>query len=263
MYRTKNYRLRSLQEIFDDLEKAQNYYLSLGIAPRKVFLCDGDALVAPMSTLLPVVKKTNELFPSLKRIGVYATAQNILDKSNEDLVALADEKLSIAYIGLESGCDKVLHRIVKGNTNSDMKESFLKLRECGWQSSVITMLGIGGKELSDSHCSETAKLISATAPDFLSFLTTVAIPNTPYMTMVEREQTDPLTSLELLEEMRAIISNINCVKGKIIFRANHVSNQFPLGGILPRDKEKLVKTLDEWIAICPPGVYPENNPGQM
>jgi hypothetical protein len=47
---------------------------------------------------------------------------------------------------------------------------------------------------------------------------------------------------------------------RIIFRANHVSNQFPLGGVLPRDTSKIIETLKIWIAQTPEGVYPPKPP---
>jgi hypothetical protein len=32
-----------------------------------------------------------------------------------------------------------------------------------------------------------------------------------------------------------------------------------LEGILPRDREKIVAVLDEWIEECPEGLYPEHD----
>ena len=42
----------------------------------------------------------------------------------------------------------------------------------------------------------------------------------------------------------------------ILFRANHVSNQFPLGGTLPKDRVSIVKTLEHWIASTAENTYP-------
>ena len=121
MYRSKKYRVRTLSEIFNDLDKASEFYSSINNEPDKIFLCDGDALGAPMEILLSILNYVNKLWPSIRRIGVYATAENILLKSEEELLLLASKKLNIAYLGLESGDDKVLHMIVKGNTASEME----------------------------------------------------------------------------------------------------------------------------------------------
>jgi len=257
MYRSKKYRERSFDEIKAELLKTHEYFQRLNYEPTKVFLCDGDALGASTELLVQCLDLIGELFPSVQRVGIYATAENMLQKSEEDLRLLASKKLTIAYLGMESGADSVLHMIVKGNTARDMIEGSSKLRKCGIKLSVIAMLGVGGREKSKEHVRETAKLISEISPEFFSFLTTVAVTGTPFKKMVERGNIEMLTTRELTIEMRDVLRDINPREGRIIFRANHVSNQYPLGGILPTDKEALVETLNEWVRSTPEGVYPE------
>jgi radical SAM superfamily enzyme YgiQ (UPF0313 family) len=74
MYRSKTYRVRPFQDIKKDLEKCA----ASGMSPDKVFLCDGDALGAPMDVLESTLDTINEIFPDVRQIGVYATAENIL-----------------------------------------------------------------------------------------------------------------------------------------------------------------------------------------
>lgn len=257
MYRSKKYRERSIIEIKEDLLKTQSYFQRLNYEPSKVFLCDGDALGASTELLVQCLDLINELFPSVKRVGIYATAENMLQKSEEDLLLLASKKLTIAYLGMESGADSILHMIVKGNTAKDMINGCKKLKSCGIKLSVIAMLGVGGREKSLEHVKETARLISEISPEFFSFLTTVAVTGTPYKKMVDRGLIEMLTTKELTLEMRDILKGITPKDGRIIFRANHVSNQYPLGGILPNDQEKLIETLEDWAAHTPSGVYPE------
>jgi radical SAM superfamily enzyme YgiQ (UPF0313 family) len=253
MYRSKTYRVRPQADINKDLEACSRS----GMAPDKIFLCDGDALGAPQEVLVATLDKINQLWPDTRRVGIYATAQNILEKSEDELKLLASKKLNIAYLGLESGDDKVLHMIVKGNTAEDMTKASLKIKRCGFKLSTIAMLGVGGRKYSKQHVENTAKMISATAPEFFSFLTTFSVPGTPYHKMVERGTIEPLTSKELLIEMHDILELATFDLNPIIFRANHVSNMHPLGGNLPRDKGLILKTLKSWISQTPEGVYPE------
>ena len=255
MYRSKKFRERSLDEIKLDLDKSRNYFEKMGQYPKRFFLCDGDALAASMDLLVPVLEYINELFPDLERVGIYATAQNMLDKSEEDLKRLVGLKLNMAYLGLESGNDKILHMIVKKNTRADMIEGSQKLMRSGFKLSIIAMLGIGGEKFSQQHIDDTASIISKIEPDYFSFLTTIAIPGTPYYKMVDRGLIKPLTTKKLLTEMRDILNQITTSR-KILFRANHVSNQYPLGGTLPHDKEVLVKTVHKWLSKTPEGEYP-------
>lgn len=262
MYRSKTFSVRLLKDVVADLEAAARYYGKAARTLKKIFLCDGDALVAPTELLLPVLERANELFPALKRISVYATASNILNKSNEELAELAANKLNLAYLGLESGADEVLKLIVKGNSAEDMVQAASKLKANSWQLSLIAMLGLGGAEYKEKHRRKTAAVVSKMEPDFFSFLTTVLVPGLPYATLIDRGEITPLTSYELLEEMRDIITNIS-LKKRSIFRANHVSNLYPLSGILPRDAYKLADTINSWLKECPRGVYPEISPEML
>lgn len=255
MYRSKKYRERSFEEIKADLLKSKAFFDQAGFYPQRLFLCDGDALGASMELLVPVLELINELFPKLDRVGVYATAQNMLDKSEADLQKLSSLKLNMAYLGLESGNDKILHMIVKRNTRADMINGSKKLIQNGFRLSVIAMLGIGGEKYTQQHITDTASIVSEISPHYFSFLTTVAIPGTPYHRMVERGSLKPLTSKALMLEMRDILDGINPSR-EILFRANHVSNQYPLGGSLPKDKTDLVKTVHKWMVKTPEGEYP-------
>ena len=264
MYQSKKFRIKKLEVIKDEILKIKKSYDKMGMAPRKIFLCDGDALSAPFELLYEVAKSLKESFFNLKRIGVYATAQNVLEKKEEELKKLSELDMDIAYLGLESGSDKVLKLINKENNQAEMISACDKLKRCGWKTSVIIMLGLGGKELTSNHCVETSKMIGQIAPNFFSFLTTTPIPGTTYFKQIEKKEITPLTIKELLQEMKAIVDSIDtCGRGKIIFRANHVSNQFPLAGILPKDKDSLVSLMSNWIDLCPDGTYPDTDPTSL
>ena len=258
MYRSKKYRERAFSDIEADIKKCK----SAGMSPDKVFLCDGDALGAPMELLEKTLLCLKEHFPDIRSIGVYATAENMLKKTDQELSRLHELGITIAYLGLESGDDKILHMIVKGNTAQEMIEGSLKVKKASIKLSTIVMLGVGGQKHSQAHIDQTAKVLSATCPHYFSFLTTFSVPGTPYHTMVERGLIQPLTSKMLFREMFEILDKADFTQNPVIFRANHVSNQFPLGGTLPRDKDKLVAAVKEWYELTPEGVYPPR-PAQM
>jgi hypothetical protein len=73
--------------------------------------------------------------------------------------------------------------------------------------------------------------------------------------MVERGTLKELTSRKMFYEMREILDRIQANKN-IVFRANHISNQYPLGGTLPEDQGQLVKTIEAWMLETPVDVYP-------
>jgi radical SAM superfamily enzyme YgiQ (UPF0313 family) len=261
MYRSKSYSVRTVGDLKQEIDQAAEYYGTT--TPLKVFLCDGDALGAPMETLLPVLEYLNLKLPSIRRVGIYATAPNILDKSDDELSQLAALKLNFAYLGLESGSDKVLKLVVKGNSSLDMVNAANKLRSTGWSSSVIAMLGLGGRQLSCEHVQKSGEIISLMSPNYFSFLTTVPVPGTPYFREIEQGVVTPLTIRELLREMHDILERVSPQHGRVIFRANHVSNQYPLGGTLPEDSVKMLGQIKQWIEDAPEGSYPEVSPHEL
>ena len=125
MYKDKQFRIRDLDEIFEDLKSARAIYPKV----KRVFLADGDALVLPTDKLIAILDKINELFPERERISAYATPQDIMRKSSEDLALLKEKGLLMLYMGIESGDDTILQKIDKGVGRADMLEAGKKARE--------------------------------------------------------------------------------------------------------------------------------------
>jgi len=136
-------RIRELDEVKQELD-ALSLYMKYGIGSpsipsivymiaqqwdqKRIFLQDGDALVYPYSKLVEVLQYVNEKFPHLDRIGTYATPQDILRRSQQELETLRELKLSIFYTGVESGDDEVLKSIGKG-VNYQPIDPFQSLEE--------------------------------------------------------------------------------------------------------------------------------------
>ena len=77
MYKDKQFRIRPLKEVLEDLEWARDRYRYV----EKIFLADGDALVLPNESLLKILDIIIKLFPECKRVGVYGSPQDVLRKS--------------------------------------------------------------------------------------------------------------------------------------------------------------------------------------
>lgn len=238
MYRSKKFKLRPLEEIYEDIQTASRLYPQT----EKVFLADGDAMTLSMDRLLPILETLNSSFFGLKRIGIYADAHGIHSKSHEELIQLRKLKLDILYLGLESGSDKILEQINKGSTAEEMTKALLKAQGTGIKTSVIAILGLGGKDLSSEHAVETAKAISEASPDYFSALTLTLVPGTEMFHDSENGKFTLLTPQESLEELAHMLSHIN-PKRHVIFRTNHASNYVPLKGILPDDKMNLINNI--------------------
>jgi len=256
MYRDKEFRVRKLEHVLADIRSVRD---SLVGEVRRVFLCDGDAMVLPTAHLLKVLAALGAAFPDLQRVGIYANARDILKKPAEELRELVRHRLSIFYLGLESGSDRILQWIDKGATAAEMTAAVKKAHAAGMKSSVIYLLGLGGRRLWQENAVESAKAVSAMNPNYLSALTVTVVPGTPLADGVRPQMNTDEYRLgwdsefrfelpgpeEFALELRLFIEHVD-VKATV-FRSNHASNYVPLAGRLPKDKERLIAELDSAI----------------
>ena len=127
-YPDKPFATRRFEDILADIKEARNIY---GEEVRRVFLCDGDALVLSTAKLLQILEVLNNNWPDLQRVGIYANARDIIRKSELELKKLVEHKLTIAYLGLESGNDEILRRVKKGATAEEMVQAVRKAQSGG------------------------------------------------------------------------------------------------------------------------------------
>jgi radical SAM superfamily enzyme YgiQ (UPF0313 family) len=237
------FRIRHLEDIKQDIDQvAQNYSWSL----KRVFLEEGDALIAPQRILVGVLKHLNEKFPHLARIGTYATPQAGLVKSVDELKELNRLGLKIAYMGVESGDEELLKKINKGANYDQIVEAGRKIRQGGITLSVTVILGLGGVEGSKNHALATARILSDIDPEFAGTLTILLVPGTPLHKEWEEGKFTLITPFQSLEELKLIIQNSNFTN--CFFTANHASNYLPIKVRLPRQKAETIKLIEEVLA---------------
>ncbi len=189
-----------------------------------------------------VYRPPSETFPNLRRVSCYATALNLLGKSEQELARLRDLGLKLLYIGPESGDDVTLKRIAKGASSADHVEAASKARRAGMKQSVIFLLGAGGVERSAEHATASARLATAMDPKFLSVLTLTIIDSTPIHKLAESNRFQMPTVECLMRELRIIVAEAN--PSEAIFRSNHASNYLPIAGRLPRDRDAVLELID-------------------
>jgi len=237
-YKGKPFAIKDSEEIVSDIDKAAAIYPDT----RRVFLMDGDALVVNNVKLLPILKKLDEAFPKLSRISSYSNGYNITQRSSTELAELNKNKMRLIYLGLESGNQDVLDRCKKRSTADDMIEAVKKAAAAGIKSSVIVLLGLGGKKHSREHVRDTIIALNKMQPRYLSFLSVILIPGTPLYKECKENRFTELNPNELLAESYSIVNGLELEK--TIFRSNHASNYLSLEGRFPQDKNKLLRILD-------------------
>jgi radical SAM superfamily enzyme YgiQ (UPF0313 family) len=228
------------------------YAVAQGWDGKKVFLQDGDALVYPFPKLRDVLQYLNEKLLSVERVGTYATPQDILRRSSEELKELRRLKLGIFYTGLESGDDELLQKIGKGASSAELVEAGKKVKEAGIIFSVTIILGLGGVEGSQKHALETARVLTEIDPEYVGALTLTFVPGTPLCEQWERNEFHPLSPFQSLEELKLIIENSNFTD--CFFSSMHASNYLSVRGRLPRDRERMLREIEKVLAARDPAL---------
>lgn len=236
MYKDKNFRVRDLKEVVEDLEMARDYYKRVKV--RRIFLADGDALIVKTEDLLFILDKCKEYFPEVERISVYGAPKDIINKTPEELKRLRDGGLDMVYMGLESGDDDVLKEVKKGVTSAEMIEAGQKVRAAGMILSMTVISGLGGRKRMREHALNTARVITAIKPEYVGFLTLMVEPGTPMYDQLRNGEIEVLNPQEVLNETQLFIENVD--SEGTMFRSNHASNYIPLGGVLNKDREKIL-----------------------
>lgn len=243
MYREKRFRVRPLAELEAEIEFAR---ARAGALVRKVFLADGDALVAKAAFLEAVLVRLRAAFPNLRRVSCYASPQSLQVRSVAEMTSLRELGLTLYYLGIESGHDAVLARLAKGVDAAEMVRVAQKASAAGVQLSTMILLGAGGAELSHEHARASARVVNAIQPRFLSTLIMTPVPGTPLFEEEHRGEYARVDDVLATRELRELVAGLEL--GGTIFRSNHASNALPLEGTLPRDKARLLATIDTILA---------------
>lgn len=239
MYKDRKFRVRALEEIKTDIQMAKDHYGDL----EKVFLCDGDAIDIETNMLLDILSELYSAFPSLRHVGSYVGPKSTLRKTLSELRELRTAGFTKAYLGVETGDEKLLAEIKKGVTADEMLQAGRNLVNTGINLSSMVLLGIAGKGLrSREHAIATAKITNQMKPQYLAALTYTPVPNTALFQKVESGAFTLPDPFETLEEMKTIFENITIDNLKFV--GAHASNYLPVSGTLQRDREKMLNIVN-------------------
>jgi radical SAM superfamily enzyme YgiQ (UPF0313 family) len=240
MYKSKTFVARPLDEVFADIDAAALAWPDA----RRVFLADGDAMVLPTERLEAIADRLAVRFPLLQRISVYATPGDLLRKGSDELVRLRAKRLSLVYLGIESGSTEVLRRIAKGVTAERLAASLNKASEAGMKVSATVILGAGGRRFAEEHATATARLINQAPPAYLSTLQ-LMLADEAQTGFLDRwqGQFEPQDDAGILAEQRLLLEHLAPPR-PVIFRTNHASNCLALAGTLPKDGPRLLAQVD-------------------
>ena len=244
MYKTKKYEVRILENVYKEIDIIARAYPNT----TKIFLADGDALAIQTKHLVSILQYLQNSFSKLRRVSVYASAQNILAKSQDELELLQKNKLTLIYYGIETGSNLILKKITKGVEQGDIVKSLNLASNSGIKISATVILGIGGEKYSKEHIEETVKIINATRVNYLSTLQLGLEEDAKENFYKHFNDFTPLSDIKVLQEQKKFIEILNPIN-KIIFRSNHASNALHLSGTLPKDKDRMLQEINDALEV--------------
>ncbi|MDR3629617.1 MAG: radical SAM protein [Desulfocapsaceae bacterium] len=188
---------------------------------KTAFIQDGNSLIMPPRDLIDALSHLKATFPSINRITTYARARTLAQRSPEDLKAIRAAGLDRVHLGLETGDDDLLKLIKKGVDARGHITGGQKAMAAGFQVSEYWMPGLGGKDMSEQHALNTARVLNEINPHYIRSRPFRPFPGTPMYDQVRTGKLTLLAPKEQLLELKLIISALE-VTSKVCF--DHAGN---------------------------------------
>lgn len=247
----QRYRVSDLETIH---RKLQLLATLPGIADhRTLFILGENSLGLPTDFLLSIFADIHRFLPHVENINMYARVKEVLDKGEDDLRRLKEQGMGDLYIGVESGSNRVLKNCCKGTSVAMMKKCFGLLDQVGIPYALSSIIGLGGKELTAEHAIQTARFYNSVHPKSIRVMTLTPVHGSTLQKQILEGSFTELTAAEALLEERLFLEHLEVENCLLI--GTHISNNVPLLGMLPGDKERLKDLLDEAIVSHNPDFW--------
>jgi len=199
MYRRDKFAVRDIADIKKDIDlRAQDGRHFSG----SVFLGSGDGLTCPQPVLVEVLRYLKGCIPRVKRISAYASPGSVILKSQRELRELRQLGLKVAYLGAETGDEKLLKEMNKGANRDQIIEAGQKLKQAGIMNCVTVILGLGGATGSETHALATGDILRAIAPDCIRPMMLKLVPGTVLYHDWQEGRFTPVSKDQVLEEFK-------------------------------------------------------------
>ena len=252
------FRMSSMEDIENDLLEAQVLRCSpvsmmterlRGISRpepiRRVFLTGANPFVLKTEKLLEIAALIHRYFPSVASIGCFSRITDAANKSGEDLLALHRAGYNGLTIGVETGDDTALAFMNKGYTSRDILTQCKRLEQAEIEYAFFYLTGISGKGKGEAGAKASAEIFNQLHPFLVGPNMMTVYPDSDLFQEIQRGRWQEAGEHEKYRELRALVRNLTI---HTRFAAMGASNAFQLRGELPKDKERLLSTLDSIIA---------------
>lgn len=235
MYKEQIYEELDIDDIEYELKNLDEY-------TEKVFITGADPLAVGYKKMLQILKKVKKYAPYCACVAAYASVRSISQYSVEELKNLHEAGIRLLYIGFESGWDYALQLMDKGHTVEQAVEQGKKLNQARISFNAIVMYGIAGKGNGVKNAEKTAEMLNQFHANKIVTMNLTVFDLTPLAKMEKNGIFSQADTNEKVLEIRTLLENLDPEK-QTIFDTTHTTNLIKVEGILPREKEKLIKEL--------------------
>jgi hypothetical protein len=275
-YKLRSFELREVQEIEADIDamaRIRDRLLARAGGGREVtvtsdpewmvanalsqggataFLQDADSLVMKPDRVRRVLGHFRARFPEVIRITTYARSRTVARLAVEDLASYREQGLTRIHIGMETGHDPLLEIIHKGATAALHVKGGRNVVAAGLELSEYLIPGLGGRELSEGHARDSARVLTEIDPHFIRLRSLTLGPKIPLWQVFhgEEAQLTRQTDVEVVAEIRRFVDALGAVRSRLV--SDHIMNLLgDLEGQLPGERDHLLATCDRFLALEP------------
>ena len=245
MYQDVPFEASPLEEIEEDLAYVGQHNTLF----KRVFLVNGDAFCLSFERLAQIAELIHRYLPRVESIGGYASINNILGKSEDELRELWLMGYADFNIGLESGLDDVLSYMNKGYTLAQAREAFERLNAAGMPFNLNIITAAAGRGRCVEHAAANAAIVNEAGPTLIFVSPLHVDPGARLEQLVAEGDFEECVLGDYIDEEIEFLRRLevqNC-----IFFGLHVSNPVRVSGILPHDKASLIRELEQGRARFP------------
>lgn len=234
-----SFRMSPMSEIEEDLSELKRCPRA-----RRVFMTGANPMVLTVDKLKTILLKIKEYLPRVETVGGFARITDLIPKTVDELKELHALGLDGISIGTETGDDEVLTYMNKGNTSADTIEQCHKLEQAGISYNIVYLTGLAGAGKGEQNATASANIFNQLKPNSINIVALTIFPEADLYKDIEAGTYKVTGELEKLHELYRFISEL---KIPTIIYANTISNAAPFTGMLPHDREKILKTLQATI----------------
>ena len=240
------FRMSPLEDIEADLKEAHGIFRLWNTRKiTRTFLTGANPFVLKFDRLMAIADLIHKYFPTNESIGCFARVTDVTLKTDDELISLRKAGYDGLTIGIETGDDEALQFMNKGYLAVDIVKQCKRLDQAGISYSFFYLTSISGAGRGEIGAKLTADICNQIHPKLIGANMLTIYPESELYREIQRGTWVEESETEKYQEVKALIENLSI---PVTFAAMGASNAFQLYGVLPREKEQLLATIDKIIS---------------